>query len=343
MSNLGSNSASFVSLESASVGQEYSREDSFASAQAETTTAEALEEELHNLRVRLIQKDLELSDLKFQNDTEIQRLRAEKDREIAVLRARAVQLQLVQHERYRILEPALCAAERGYEATCSIPVVGSMVQLGVRVADVGVRRLTPWGGCAELHGRLSRLAPYLDAKVITPQIVAYRASLAALCGPAADATGAALSPYVHRVSAVVGPILVIVGPYTERVQAVARPLCKHICARFESPSAPTFSRCVSSEFEAFRSPGRETVTEVYDISSNDEADLDEDLKAMADDGFHPEEAFEDVGRMSELPIESSQVPSSEACTPNDAPSDAVSGPCTGTSPGVALGHTPEID
>jgi len=116
---------------------------------------------------------------------------------------------------YHVLERSLALAHRSHDVLSTTPVVRHFLNLGVKVADVGVRRLTPWNDSVELDAKLVKLAPYLDDHVVSPQLNAARKATVAICGPAVAATSEALTPYIK-----------IARPYADRVGEAAAPAVK---------------------------------------------------------------------------------------------------------------------
>jgi hypothetical protein len=183
----------------------------------------ALEAEISMLRQRVAQKDKTILKITGEKDSEI----AEKEHKIQ----RLCNGKLDQAKVYHLLEPTLIMARRGYSATSSLPLVGPLVRFGIRVMDVGVKRLTPWSSCAELDKNIVSLMPYLDEKVISPQINAYCDVAVALCGPTVEAGRGALTPYyltaqgyATRVKIVAQPALAKLEPYAAKIDTAVRPL-----------------------------------------------------------------------------------------------------------------------
>lgn len=165
--------------------------------------------EVQAAKIEMLEAELQLMHLRL----------AEKDAE---LKAR-----LDRNDLYHIVEPAVSVLQQGFAVTSDLPVLGRFVRLGVRVADVGVRRLTPWKNCAEISTRVTDIAPYLDEKVISPQIHTYREVVAALCRPTLEASVLALEPYrpyANRVQAAALPLWKAAEPYAMRIVAIARPI-----------------------------------------------------------------------------------------------------------------------
>lgn len=142
---------------------------------------------------------------------------AEAERERALAELRLAQAEHVDH---KLLGRALDFARRIYGQGASTPVLRHFVSLGARVADVGVRRLTPWGSCAELNKHADSLVPYLDAQVLSPQLEASKASTRALCEPLYLAAKQAAQPYLEAFGRGRESLSVRLQP----VMKVARPL-----------------------------------------------------------------------------------------------------------------------
>jgi hypothetical protein len=177
----------------------------------------ALEQEITMLRRRVAQKDETITRLKGERNSQTEG-------------ANHTQV-------YPLLETTLSLARRGSAASKDLPLVGPLVKFGIRVADVGVRRLTPWKTCAEMEESIASAVPYIDEKVISPQINAYREVALAVFTPTVKAGQEALGPYYNaaqaftgRVSNAARPVIYKIQPYVFKIESIARPL---ICASWQ--------------------------------------------------------------------------------------------------------------
>jgi uncharacterized protein (DUF885 family) len=189
-------------------------------------------DELQVLRQRLQQKDKELEHMK----AETEELRSKKDSEIQELKASKQEYKV-----YHILAKTVEVLHRGYSTSRDVRVLGRFVNFGVRVADVGVSRLTPWKDCENLGKRIVDLAPYLDEKVISPQIAAYRSIVEATVLPRLEGVGKTLDPYMVAARPYVSRGIAMAQPVIESAKPIiarARDQLQRLIAKIEEKVAP---------------------------------------------------------------------------------------------------------
>mmetsp|Transcript_78670 Transcript_78670/g.218448 ORF Transcript_78670/g.218448 Transcript_78670/m.218448 type:complete len:258 (+) Transcript_78670:64-837(+) len=171
----------------------------------------------------------------------LERSEAEKDKALWELQAVKAASAI---EDCHVLSRALDAARSVYRRASGVPVVGRFVRLGLRVADVGVRRLTPWSSCAELDAKVDSLVPYLDAQVIGPQLRVTYASAMALGEPLARAALEIAHPYIEAAK----PYQEYLGAKAQSAFDLARPVFVRTRAAVQPALAPIIAQ-VEEEVE----------------------------------------------------------------------------------------------
>lgn len=145
----------------------------------------------------------------------------EKNKNIEDMKGQLALAQRSEGEIYRFVEPTLAGMRSVYDKTSRVPILRHFLRFGVAVADVGMKA-TPFRNCAGLNEKIGKAAPYLDEQVISPQVLAWRATVKALCGPPIEAASLTVEPYVAAARPYVERGVVVVGPYVGAVTRVAQ-------------------------------------------------------------------------------------------------------------------------